>query len=238
MFTLKNNITPAPFIRQQKMGIVTHYPEVNVCLVTFDTSCYSDALFTQLSIPFPDRLKLAVAKRRADYLSGRYAASQLLHKVGCNGAVALGTDRAPVWPVGWRGSISHTEKQAIAILAPHRSNISLGVDIETLHPEVMRKMAATFTTASERNVLAASHIPSETALLIIFSAKESLFKALYPQVQHIFGFEAAKLCELSSYNNRFTLELTRQLAPDLLAGYRINGQYLISGDGVITIIIA
>lgn len=238
MFTFGKNTTPSTFIRQQKMGTVTRNPEVSVCLVMFDNTAYSDTYFNQLAIPFPPLLKLAVTKRRADYLAGRYAANQLLHEGGCcNCTVEIGTDHAPIWPVGWLGSISHTEKWALAILAPFRFNFSLGVDIETLRPGVMQAIATTFTTVSERDILAASSLPFETALLIAFSAKESLYKALYPWVLHVFGFKAAKLCELSSHDNHFTLELTRQLAPGLCAGNRVTGQYLLSEDGVTTIII-
>lgn len=238
MFTFEKNVTPATFIRQQEMGVVSRYPQVNVCLVAFDISRYNDACFDKLMIPFPDTLQPAVTKRRADYLAGRYAAHQLLREAGCHHAVEVGTDRAPVWPTGWQGSISHTEKWAIAILAPLRLNLSLGVDIETLRPEVMSEIATTFTTISERAVLAASGLPYETALLIAFSAKESLFKALYPQVRYIFDFDAAKVCALNSHYNHFILELTRQLAPGLHAGHRVTGHYLTNEEGVITLIVA
>lgn len=237
MFTFEQRITESDFIRQQSTGVVNCHPEVRVCLVTFDTSYYNDTLFYQLSIPFPDMLKPAVTKRRADYLAGRYAARQLLKEAGCNGVVPTGRDRAPVWPTGWRGSISHTDKWAIAILAPRCPIISLGVDIETFRPDIMLEIATTFTTASEREVLAATCLPFEMALLVVFSAKESLFKALYPQIQLVFGFEAARLCELDPRNNRFTLELTKQLTPLLCAGYRIIGHYLASEDGVITMVV-
>lgn len=238
MFTFEQHTTLSDFIRQQSTGVVSSHPEISVCLVAFDKSCYSDILFTQLSLPFPDMLKSAIAKRRAEYLAGRHAARQLLREAGYSGTVATGADRAPVWPIGCWGSISHTEKWAIAILTPHHSGLRLGVDIETFRPDIIRKIATTFTTADERDVLAASHLPYETALLIVFSAKESLFKALYPLVQHIFGFEAAKLCELDPHNNRFTLELTRQLAPGLCAGYRTTGHYFTGQDGVTTMIVA
>lgn len=104
-------------------------------------------------------------------------------------------------------------------------------------PGVMLELATTFTTVDERNILDKTDIPMKTALLIVFSAKESLFKALYPQSQHIFRFEAAKLCEIELNNNFFSLELTRQLAPGLCAGYRITGHYLIGDNYVTTIVI-
>ncbi|UNK28886.1 4'-phosphopantetheinyl transferase superfamily protein [Serratia plymuthica] len=238
MFTFETAFIASAFIRQQSTGFVTDVPAVTACLVEFDGRGYHNALFAQLSIPLPGVLSSAVAKRRADYLSGRYAARQLLMNAGCRDAVAVGPDRAPVWPAGWCGSISHTGKWAIAVLSPQHYRVNPGVDIERLQPEVMREIATTFTTPDERALLAKSPLPYETALLITFSAKESLFKALFPQVQHMFGFEAAWLCELNPQQNAFTLQLTRRLAPRLPAGYRVRGRYLVRDSEVITLILA
>jgi len=237
MFTFKNKKSTSGFIFQQSIGFARIYPEVSVCLAGFDTSHYRDTLFPQLSIPFPNQLNSAFTKRRAEYLAGRYAARQLLVMAEDYGDVAIGLDRAPIWPTSWRGSISHTEKWAIAIITPRYSKISLGVDIEMFRPDIMGEIATTFTTSYERGILVASNLPYEVALFMLFSAKESLFKALYPWVQHIFGFEAAKLCKLDIHQNCFTLELTRQLAPGLSAGYRAVGHYLITQDNVITMVV-
>ncbi|HAH2770906.1 4'-phosphopantetheinyl transferase family protein [Escherichia coli] len=239
MFTFEKYITTSNFfVCQQGIGFVKNHPEISVCLVAFDKSYYRDTLFTHFSLPFPNMLESAVTKRKAEYLAGRYAAGLLLKKVGCNGAVVTGTDRAPIWPTGWQGSISHTDTWAVAILTQYCSGIRLGVDIETFRPELIREIATNFTTDDERDVLIASGIPFETTLLIYFSAKESLFKALYPLVHHKFDFETAKLCELDSYNQSFTMKLTRQLASSLRTGYRITGHYMISQDGVTTMIVA
>ncbi|EJV7098500.1 TPA: 4'-phosphopantetheinyl transferase [Escherichia coli] len=239
MFTFEQYITASNFfVCQQGIGFVKNHPEISVCLVVFDKSYYRDTLFTQFSLPFPNILESAVTKRRAEYLAGRYAAGQLLKKVGCNGAVATGTDRAPIWPTGWQGSISHTDTWAIAILTQYYPNISLGVDIETFRPELIREISTSFATDDELDVLTASDIPFETTLLIYFSAKESLFKALYPLVHHKFDFETSKLCEIDSYNQSFTMELTKKLASNLCTGYRITGHYMISQDSVTTMIVA
>jgi len=237
MFTFENDDFSSSFLLHTFSGHMTKRPDVKASLISFDAHAYSDALFTQLSIPFYETLKSAVPKRRAEFLTGRYAAGKLLSQQGCKYPVAIGQDRAPVWPEGWHGSISHTEEWAIAVLAPSRLGISLGVDIESLRPQMIRDIATTFTSASERAFLAASSMEYETALLITFSAKESLFKALYPQVRHFFGFEAATICEIEQSENRLTLELTRQLAPGLCIGYRVRGQFSIGEFGVITLVI-
>lgn len=142
-----------------------------------------------------------------------------------------------MWPEGWCGSISHTQKWAIAVIASSSLSVSLGVDIESSQPQIISEIATTFTSESERTFLAACGINYETALLITFSAKESLFKALYPQVKRFFGFEAARICELEQSESRFTLELTSPLAPGLGLGYRVTGQYSMEAFGVITMIV-
>lgn len=237
MFIFEECITTSGFIRQQGIGFAKKYQEISVCLVEYDKSVYSDSLSVHFMLPFPDILKSAVTKRRAEYLAGRYAARQLLQEVGYNGVVATGADRAPIWPIGWRGSISHTETLAIAVLTPNYTSINLGVDIEIFRPYIIQEIANNFATDDECALLTANVLPFETMLHIVFSAKESLFKALYPLVHHIFDFEVAKLCEFDSHNQSFTLELTRQLSPSLSIGYRTTGHYMISQGSVITMVV-
>ena len=71
MFTFEQNVTASGFISQQSTGFVSCHLEVSVCLVGFDKSHYSDELFPLMLPPFPDILKSAVVKRRAEYLPGR-----------------------------------------------------------------------------------------------------------------------------------------------------------------------
>lgn len=63
-----------------------------------------------------------------------------------------------------------------------------GVDIETFSSITIRETANLFSSLDEQALLVDSGIDYEIALLITFSAKESLFKALYPEVRYLFGF--------------------------------------------------
>lgn len=236
MLTLKKHPITFCFINQIKVGFLNDRPEVRACIIEFNVQKYSDNLFTYLAVPFPEVLEKTIPKRRADFLAGRYAASYLLKSAGCYDAIPISSDRAPVWPKDWKGSISHTEKWALAVIAPSGSHLNIGVDIETLRPGIMQEISTTFTSVSERWLLSSCDIDYEIALLITFSAKESLFKALYSQVQYIFGFDAAKICDLNTLDCHFTLELTSQLAPSLHAGYQVKGRYSIGEYGVITLI--
>ncbi|HCN03947.1 4'-phosphopantetheinyl transferase superfamily protein (plasmid) [Pantoea sp. JZ29] len=111
-----------------------------------------------------------------------------------------------------------------------------GVDIEFFAPETMRDTADMFVSADEKYVLSDSGIDYTTALLLIFSVKESLFKALYPEVGRFFNFDAAKVCRIDTSNKKITLELTQNLSRNRITGSRIEGYYSISDGRVITVV--
>lgn len=86
----------------------------------------------------------------------------------------------------------------------------------------------------EQALLVDSGIDYEIALLITFSAKESLFKALYPEVRYLFGFEAARVCKIEILHQRITLELTQSLTEYRTKGSQITGYYVLRHNQVIT----
>jgi len=237
MLTSLDIFSENSFLFHVDSGIISHIPEIRYCLTTFNLSNYQDQLFKHLIIPFPQTLTLAVDKRRAEYLAARYAARCLLQEAGCQGSVGSLPNRAPLWPAGWRGSISHTDEYAIAVIVQENANLSPGIDIEKLDPTTMLEIASMFTTPGEQSLLARTELPYETALLIAFSSKESLFKALYPEVNHFFGFDAAQVCHIDVTANTLTLELTRTLAPGRTVGCRLYSYFTFHGDKVITLVV-
>lgn len=236
MFTSQLSHSTAAFVMQSETGFITQFPAMAYCQVAFDATSYRDSLFSEYAIPFPSMLDKAVVKRRAEYLAVRYAARQLLQNAGCDGHVDTSSSREPVWPAGWCGSLSHTRGHAIAIIAPCNSGLTPGIDIEMFDAKTMRETAEMFTSVDERQLLAACGLAYETALLIAFSAKESLFKALYPEVKCFFGFEAARIGSIDTAAHSIILELTQPLTPERKQGCQFNGQYLIEENRVITLI--
>jgi enterobactin synthetase component D len=93
-------------------------------------------------------------------------------------------------------------------------------------------LAAFVTASGERAILERTLGPSERAFLqadrdgpalrfaltVAFSAKESLFKALFPHVGCRFGFDAACVTDYAPAAGTIGLALTRSLAPRLPAG--------------------
>ncbi|WP_039057006.1 4'-phosphopantetheinyl transferase superfamily protein [Enterobacter sp. Bisph1] len=236
MFTSQVTLPPTPFLRHITTGVATPFPAITFCQVEFDSGCYADTLFSQHGIPFPSRLEKAVVKRRAEYLAARCAAGYLLQQAGCDGHVGSSASRAPVWPAGWCGSLTHSHGHAMAVIAPVDAGLSPGIDIEMFDGKTMRETAEMFTSPQERQLLANCGVEYETALLITFSAKESLFKALYPQVGNFFGFDAARVCALDMTTGTITLTLTLSLTPERPQGSQLSGHFLIQQNRVITLI--
>ena len=236
MLIFEENFPIGKFIRSFKIGYVIQEPSVRVCKLEFDLAEYDDALFSTFSVEFPESLSSAVLKRRAEYLAGRISAQTLLVKEGIYKKVALCSDRSPKWPEGWNGSISHTDQCAIAVISPQFMGFTVGIDIENLIPEIIQETADMFTTENEQKYLINSEIKYNIALLIAFSAKESLYKALYPIVKKYFGFECAIITDINHQYGTFTLQLTTQLTNEFLAGNYFSGCYDFNNNRVTTLI--
>ena len=119
-------------------------------------------------------------KRRREFAAGRHCARKALACLG-EGPIALpvGAGRAPVWPPGFTGSISHTDDIAIAAVARRSELRSLGIDLESadpLEPDLLELVCR----QEERAALTASNMDAELSAKLIFSAKESVYKCLWP----------------------------------------------------------
>lgn len=237
MLTPLTHYALPPFISYLEMGAMKAIPQLTYCQIRFDRHAWRDDLFAHYAIPFPPRLHTAGVKRRAEYLAARYGAKLLLAHHGCEASVGAAADRAPVWPAGWCGSLSHTDDRAVAIIARSGAGLAPGIDIEMLAPETMRETADMFTSAQEQALIAACPLPYETGLLLAFSVKESLFKALYPEVQRFFDFDAARVCQIDTATQRITLELTQTLTAGRTQGNQLTGYYSLAEDHLITLIV-
>lgn len=127
----------------------------------------------------------AVPKRQREFAAGRRAARAALAKLGQGPAPLLAAkSRAPIWPQGIVGSISHCNDLCIAVCAHGEAFRALGVDIEERAP-LPAGVLDMVTNAEERAWLATAE---SAAPIDIFSAKEATYKALYPLTQKMLGF--------------------------------------------------
>lgn len=92
------------------------------------------------------------------------------------------------WPAGYVGSMSHKGTKVVVALAPVGCVKSLGIDIETWDGAKELSKIQGLTEADEFPPL--SDVPGS---LLLFSVKESVFKALHPILDRPFGFEDVKV---------------------------------------------
>lgn len=193
---------------------------------------FQQELWESLQIVKPQQLHNAVIKRQAEYLAGRYCAQQCLAQIGyCSTGVATGKHRSPTWPAGTVGSISHTNNIAIVVLSQKHRGI--GVDIEQI-------LSSQNAKGIESQVLRPDEMPifqqflryQDAALTLIFSAKESLFKALYPSVGRYFDFECAKLLEFT--HDTLLFEVTDNLSICIRQGLKLRVHYQIMAGWIVT----
>jgi 4'-phosphopantetheinyl transferase EntD len=172
-----------------------------------------------------------VPARHREFAAGRAAARQAMQAIGCPQiAVPIGADRAPVWPDGLRGSISHCATACIAVVGP--APIALGIDLEPDAP-LDTNLIPHICMLPERDWLALQP-PRVRGVLarIIFSAKEAVFKAQYPLTGTVFGFEVLHIA-LNVPDACFDATFTQMITP-FAAGQRIRGHVSVSSGYILT----
>ncbi|ABC32174.1 Phosphopantetheinyl transferase component of siderophore synthetase [Hahella chejuensis KCTC 2396] len=206
----------------------------------FSVDRYSDDMVNHfLGTDLPDSMNRAVAKRRAEFVAGRYVARRALMTLGATDlSVGIGENRAPVWPESFTGSISHAQDMAICAVADSDRVKSVGIDVENMLSEkVAADIVGSILTEEDYQFVGSSSHPDPRMLTLIFSAKESLFKSLYSDVGYYFGFDAANMVSIDEREGSFQVELAQELTPALRQGLRFEGGFEYLQMGVLTSII-
>lgn len=179
----------------------------------YDISLYQDSDYTEVGLTLPRFLSRAVDKRRGEFLAGRALAHVALSGLGISGEVGRDDKGAPFWPAGVQGSISHSHGCVGVWLG--QGTATLGLDIEALaDPRATRAICHSVLTPGDRAMLGES--PDPASATAVFSAKEALYKALFPRVGRFFGFDHAETVEIRP--DGLALRLTKPLSTDWPAG--------------------
>ncbi|MFI6010960.1 4'-phosphopantetheinyl transferase [Streptomyces sp. NPDC051243] len=124
----------------------------------------------------------AVGKRRREFAVVRSCARRAMEKLGVPPQPILPGERgAPGWPAGLAGSMTHCEGYHAAALVRATDLASLGIDAEphqTLPQGVLPAVA--LPAEAERLRLLAGDHPAVHWDRLLFSAKESVYKAWFP----------------------------------------------------------
>lgn len=137
----------------------------------------------------------AVAKRTREVTNARTCARRALAALGHPEVPILrGAKGEPLWPAGVVGSITHTTGYYAAAVAESTVVRSVGVDAEE-HGALPDGVLAHVAFGAEPGRLAALRAADPTVWWdrLLFSAKESVYKAWYPLTGRWLGFEDAEL---------------------------------------------
>ncbi|CAM5421294.1 4'-phosphopantetheinyl transferase [Streptomyces avidinii] len=135
-----------------------------------------------------------VERRRSDFTTVRTCARRAMGRLGFPPAPILRGPRGePLWPPGLVGSMTHCDGYRAAALARAEDLASLGVDAEVNDPLPREGMLRIVTTEEERAWLAPmiERRPDVAWDRLVFSAKESVYKAWYPLTGRWLDFQEA-----------------------------------------------
>ena len=204
-------------------------------VLPFDMAEGDDVHFARHGIACPPSVARSVPKRRAEYLAGRRAAVAALAEAGAEAVdLAIGLSRAPAWPAGFTGSITHAAGIAAAVVLRDGVLRGVGIDIErVVAAGAFEAIVRSVVDASERAVLGglARRFGEPMALTIAFSAKESFYKASAATVGRVFDFSALKIVDLNK--EMIVAETSEPLAASLPAGMRFQLGYSLLGESTV-----
>jgi enterobactin synthetase component D / holo-[acyl-carrier protein] synthase len=186
-----------------------------------------------------DAVANAVEKRRLEFTTARACARAALAELGIPPvAVPVGPRGAPLWPTGIVGSITHCDGYRACAAARAEDLLTIGIDAEPDEP-LPEGLLGDIAAGRERRWLrgAAMRSPGVSWDRLLFSIKESVYKAWFPLTGRWLGFEDAAV----SIDIAGTAFAVRLLVPGPAVGDReltgFSGRWL-ARDGLLLTAIA
>ncbi|ASO28777.1 enterobactin synthase [Vibrio anguillarum] len=179
-------------------------------------------------ISLPSSLNQAVLKRHCEFLAGRMCAKHCLTKLDQSQSLTLeiGKGNQAVWPQNIVGSISHCHGYAIAA-ATHQTQAcaALGIDIEQLIRDEWLSDIRQQVMIPAEHIFAHHFAQLASFITLIFSAKESIYKAIYPWVEQVLDFHVVELIHVDKHAKRLIFQIHTDLHPFLNPSYTISVGY-------------
>ncbi|MEU2373704.1 4'-phosphopantetheinyl transferase family protein [Streptomyces misionensis] len=162
----------------------------------------------------------AVAKRRREFAAVRGCARRAMEKLGIPARPVVSGERgAPQWPAGIVGSMTHCDGYCAAALVRATDLASLGIDAEPHGPLPEGVGPSVFLPAeTARLERLAGQRPAVHWDRILFSAKESVYKAWFPLTREWLDFSEA--------------DITLDPAPDGAPHGTLHAELLVPGPRV------
>ncbi|MPY64142.1 4'-phosphopantetheinyl transferase family protein [Streptomyces spongiae] len=166
----------------------------------------------------------AVPKRRKEFTAVRACARSAMEKLGVPAQAVLPGERgAPAWPDGLVGSMTHCEGYCAAALVRATDLVSLGIDAEPHLPLPDGVLdAIALPTEETRLRRLNTDRPSVHWDRLLFSAKESVYKAWFPLTAQWLDFSEADIDVIADRDAGSGTFHARLLVPGpVVGGHRI-----------------
>ena len=175
----------------------------------------------------------SVEARRREFAAGRSCARRALAQLRLEPMPLLASgSREPVWPPGVAGSITHCAGNCAAAACWLRQVGSIGIDMAA-HEPLPTDVAAVVASPKERarlNALDGGEVAWGT---LLFSVKESVYKAWFPLTRAWLDFTDAEV-ELEPANHSFVVRLAPAAAATLNAIDLVRGRYIATARWLAT----
>jgi enterobactin synthetase component D len=168
--------------------------------------------------------------RTTEREAGRRCAALALSGAGASDQrVDTNPDRSPAWPAGFVGSITHKAGFVSACAASADELAGVGIDSEAVIEGAVRaEIAAAVVRPGELARLEMTGQLVEAELFtLLFSAKESVYKCLYPLVRESFGFHDVELSRVDAEQGTFGARLLRHFS--VLPDQELEGRFQLHG---------
>ncbi len=166
-------------------------------------------------------------KRREEFTLGRKCAHRALSRFGLESEPILRNPetREPFWPISVCGSITHSAGFAAVAVGLKKEINGIGIDLESFSSSLDIKISRHVCVDSELEWLESlSTKQARRALRIIFSAKESIFKCLYPKTKTYFGFKDA-VVSVNDDENKFSFKILKSFPSKIQKDFPQHGRY-------------
>ncbi len=160
-------------------------------------------------------------RRQVTFAAGRRAARQAMTNHGWpTTAVLRGEAGEPQWPPGVVGSITHTDRLALAVCGASTHWLGVGVDLTENTPVEPETANAICQPEDPQGPIRISQSISCDGAMLTFAAKEAVYKCLYPCHFELFDFPQAHIELLSpcQFRVRLSSELRSAQHADAIVG--------------------
>ncbi len=188
-----------------------------------------------------DAVERAIDTRRMQYAAGRHCAREGMRALGLPpGPVTPDSDRAPRFPPGVVGTITHTQWWAAAAVARDTQRAALGVDVE---PDTVLKASLFGSVLTPGEIALLEQVDEPLRGLVgklVFSAKECAYKAQYTLSRTFYGFHGMRVelpwllgATALPDEGEFRAVFLRDAGP-FVTGDALHGRYVRAGGYLMT----